>query len=79
MTVEAISPWRFDAARNRPQKLVDGDADICVCTDLDEVFHPGWRAVPAAAEGGEALYKFFMVFNTLFKFQSYSVLFLWLY
>lgn len=40
---ERIEPWRFDAARNRSLELVPDDADICVCTDLDEVFHPGWR------------------------------------
>ena len=40
---EVITPWRFDAARNRSLELVGEDADICVCTDLDEVFHPGWR------------------------------------
>lgn len=39
-----ISPWRFDAARNASLDLVAEDADICVCTDLDEVFAPGWRA-----------------------------------
>lgn len=39
-----IFPWRFDTARNRSLALVPDDADICVCTDLDEVFHPGWRA-----------------------------------
>lgn len=38
-----ISPWRFDEARNESLKLVPKDADICVCTDLDEVFEPGWR------------------------------------
>lgn len=38
-----ISPWRFDTARNCSLDLVPEDADICVCTDLDEVFHPGWR------------------------------------
>ena len=43
VAVEEIVPWRFDAARNRSLELVDEDADICVCTDLDEVFHPGWR------------------------------------
>ena len=43
VTVETICPWRFDVARNRSLELVDPDADICVCTDLDEVFHPGWR------------------------------------
>lgn len=38
-----IVPWRFDVARNESLKLVDEDADLCVCTDLDEVFLPGWR------------------------------------
>lgn len=38
-----INPWRFDVARNESLKLVPEDADICVCTDLDEVFEPGWR------------------------------------
>lgn len=41
---EEIRPWRFDVARNRSLELVPDDADICVCTDLDEVFRPGWRA-----------------------------------
>ena len=40
---EDVSPWRFDAARNRSMKLVPPDTDICVCTDLDEVFRLGWR------------------------------------
>lgn len=43
VTEEVISPWRFDAARNRSLELVPEEADICVCTDLDEVFQPGWR------------------------------------
>ncbi|MDO4262114.1 MAG: glycosyl transferase family 2 [Eubacteriales bacterium] len=38
-----IDPWRFDDARNRSLALVPEDADICVCTDLDEVFRAGWR------------------------------------
>lgn len=38
-----IDPWRFDVARNESLKLVDHDTDICVCTDLDEVFENGWR------------------------------------
>ena len=40
---ERITPWRFDVARNRSLDLVPTDADICVCTDLDETFRPGWR------------------------------------
>ncbi len=38
-----IIPWRFDVARNESLKLVPDDTDICVCTDLDEVFIKGWR------------------------------------
>ena len=50
---ERILPWRFDAARNRSLALVPKDADICVCTDLDEIFRPGWRkAAEAAWRGG---------------------------
>lgn len=41
--VKKITPWRFDVARNESLKLVPEDTDICVCTDLDEVFNKGWR------------------------------------
>lgn len=47
--VEEFRPWRFDRARNRSLELVPEDADVCVCTDLDEYFHPGWRALLEAA------------------------------
>lgn len=40
-----INPWRFDIARNESMKLIPDDIDICVCTDLDEVFLPGWRNI----------------------------------
>ena len=40
---KVINPWRFDVARNEALKLVPEDTDICVCTDLDEVFEKGWR------------------------------------
>ena len=43
VAVKKIEPWRFDTARNESLKLVPADTDICVCTDLDEVFRPGWR------------------------------------
>ncbi|MDR2888248.1 MAG: glycosyltransferase family 2 protein [Lachnospiraceae bacterium] len=42
---EEIKPWRFDVARNRSLANVPGDTDIAVCTDLDEVLRPGWRAL----------------------------------
>ena len=40
---EIIKPWRFDVARNMSLEMVPSDTDICVCTDLDEVFVSGWR------------------------------------
>jgi glycosyltransferase involved in cell wall biosynthesis len=39
----AITPWRFDTARNAALALVPADVDICVSLDLDEVLEPGWR------------------------------------
>lgn len=39
-----IDPWRFDTARNESMRLIPEEADICCCVDLDEQFHPGWRA-----------------------------------
>jgi len=38
-----INPWRFDKARNEALKLVPEEYEICVCTDLDEVFEKGWK------------------------------------
>lgn len=43
--VKTIDPWRFDVARNESLKLVPDDCNILVCTDLDEVFDPGWAKV----------------------------------
>ena len=43
VVVKEIKPWRFDTARNLSLDLVPQDTDICVCTDLDEVFDKGWR------------------------------------
>lgn len=40
---EKIIPWRFDTARNKSLSYVSQDTDICVCTDIDEVFEKGWR------------------------------------
>ena len=40
---EEIKPWRFDTARNESLEMVPHDVDVCVCTDLDERFTPGWR------------------------------------
>lgn len=46
------TPWRFDRARNDSIDLalrLVPDADILVCTDLDEVLLPGWREKLEAA------------------------------
>ena len=42
---KVIDPWRFDTARNESMKLIPHDTDICVCTDLDEVFESGWANI----------------------------------
>ena len=45
-------PWRFDWARNDSidlAKRLVPDADVLVCTDLDEILLPGWRAKLEAA------------------------------
>lgn len=57
VTREKIVPWRFDAARNRSLELVGSDVDLCVCTDLDEVFRSGWRekAERVWAQGADQL------------------------
>lgn len=62
-----INPWRFDVARNRSLQLVPSDADICVCTDLDEVFHRGWRAALERAwniDTTRARYRYTWSFNS---------------
>lgn len=40
-----IAPWRFDVARNESMKLIPEEANILVCTDLDELLDPGWADV----------------------------------
>lgn len=57
VTERTIDPWRFDAARNESMALVPPEAELLVCTDLDEIFRPGWRAaieenwIPGATTG----------------------------
>lgn len=66
VTQEEIVPWRFDTARNRSLELVPEDGDICVCTDLDECFLPGWReqVEKSWAQGADQLrYKYVWSFT----------------
>lgn len=42
---KVISPWRFDVARNESMKLIPEDANILLCTDLDELLEPGWAQI----------------------------------
>ena len=63
---EPILPWRFDIARNKSLALVPNDVDICVCTDLDEVFEAGWRKKLEnhwTAETKRGQYRFTWSFN----------------
>lgn len=61
-----IAPWRFDTARNLSLSLVPEDADICVCTDLDESFVPGWREkLECAWEAGADQLRYRYVWNFL--------------
>lgn len=39
----AITPWRFDKARDAALALIPKDYDICISLDLDEELQPGWR------------------------------------
>ena len=42
VTQKKFTPWRFDTARNESLELVPENYDICICTDLDEVFEKGF-------------------------------------
>ena len=39
----AITPWRFDVARNESMKLIPEDSDVLICTDIDERLDPDFR------------------------------------
>lgn len=43
VTVKNYETFKFDEARNDSLSLVPDDADICVCTDIDEVLSENWR------------------------------------
>ncbi len=61
-----LKPWRFDIARNISLSFVPEDVDICVCTDLDEVFKAGWRELLEKAwteETTRLKYKYTWSFN----------------
>lgn len=61
-----IDPWRFDVARNESMRLIPAEADICCCIDLDEQFHPGWRAALEKAwkpDTTRARYRYTWGFN----------------
>lgn len=67
VSVKVVTPWRFDTARNLSLSLVPEDVDICVCTDLDEVFRPGWRSALEEAwvpDAGQARYRYTWSFGS---------------
>ena len=76
---EVINPWRFDVARNKSMELAPKDADILVCTDLDEVLTPGWRRALEEAwtpQTKQARYRYVWNFNedgsegTVFQYEK---------
>ncbi len=48
-----FNPFRFDEARNASLSFIPDDADLCISTDLDEVFLPGWRKILEENYNGE--------------------------
>ena len=62
----AISPWRFDDARNAALALVPSDFDYCIALDADEVLQPGWRAELEKVTPGvtRPRYKYVWSWNT---------------
>ena len=64
--IDIISPWRFDAARNKAMDHIPDDVDICISNDLDEIFETGWRRKLEAAwqpQYTRAQYIFTSCFN----------------
>lgn len=55
--------WRFDTARNDSILLIPEDTDICVCTDLDEVFEPGWANIIRENYNGEDIIEYRYVWS----------------
>lgn len=50
---KVINPWRFDVARNESMKLIPADADLCICTDFDELLVKDWDKVLRERWNGE--------------------------
>ena len=61
VTVETVAPWRFDAARNRPQKVMDRDGDTTEFWERDGLlFDPDISKAAAglvSVVGGEVRVK----------------------
>ena len=57
---KVITPWRFDVARNESMKLIPADADLCLCTDFDELLTPNWCSIIKSHWKGESrvLYQY---------------------
>jgi tetratricopeptide (TPR) repeat protein len=65
---EIINPWRFDVARNKSLDMLPSDTDLCVCTDLDEIFERGWRAKLEEKATGYNHIKY----NYIWSFDKYG-------
>lgn len=57
---KVITPWRFDVARNESMKLIPKEADLCICTDFDELLTSDWANILRKTWKGEprVLYQY---------------------
>jgi len=51
---KVITPWRFDVARNESMKLIPADANLCICTDFDELLYGQWADILRERWNGES-------------------------
>ena len=78
--------FRFDNARNESMAMCPSDADLLVCTDLDETFSEGWRNeverqwTEAIAKDARIVYAEYEYWHTLdesgnpiYKFNNFKI------
>ena len=69
-----VKPWRFDVARNAALAMMDGDIDVCVALDSDEVLAPGWREeIERCWEPGTTIMKYMYDWSQGMTFQQAKI------
>lgn len=59
----AVSPWRFDDARNAALVHLPSDMDYCVALDMDEILVEGWREELEKATADRPRYEYTWSWN----------------